>query len=63
MSLSNFQQALSDKGTTVVAAAAAASPAWLPWLKSFSEIAALLLPILGCAWLVVQFIAWIRRKS
>lgn len=45
-----------DKATTVVAAGAVASPWWLEWLSNVSEIAALLLPIAGLIWLIVQVV-------
>lgn len=40
-----------NKGVTI---AALSSPWWLPWVQSLSEIAALILPILGALWLAVQ---------
>lgn len=40
--------------TNAGAVAAIASPAWLPSLQSFSEFAALVLPIMGVAWLAMQ---------
>lgn len=49
-----------DNATTAVAATAVASPAWLPWLMTASEIAAIAAPILGVIWLVVQIWAKIR---
>ena len=45
---------VTEKTTTWLAAGAVASPAWLPSLKSVSEIAGYLLPILGVIWLAVQ---------
>lgn len=47
---------LVDTSTAGVAGAAASSPIWLPWLHSVSETAALIAPILGVIWLVVQII-------
>lgn len=52
-----------DRSTDVVAASAVASPIWLPWLQSTSEIAGLLVPILGAAWLIIQIIGYISRKD
>lgn len=49
-----------DNATTSVAVAAASSPVWLPWLQTASEIAAIIAPILGVVWLVVQIWAKIR---
>ncbi|MEY9719267.1 hypothetical protein ABIA22_001757 [Sinorhizobium fredii] len=40
--------------TTAVAASAVATPVWLPWLYSASESAAVVAPILGVVWLIVQ---------
>lgn len=51
-----------DKTTTAIATGAVASPAWLPPLADVSQGAAMLLPILGCAWILIQFVAWLTRK-
>ena len=40
--------------TDTGAVAALASPLWLPALHTASEVAALILPILGASWLVIQ---------
>ena len=40
--------------TSVVAGASVISPVWLPGLSDISSISALLLPILGVIWLIVQ---------
>lgn len=45
-----------DKVTNTIAAGAAVSPWWLPSLSDVSQAAALLLPILGCGFLIVQII-------
>ena len=50
-----------DHSTTAIAAVAVSSPFWLPGLKTVSEVAALLLPILGAVWLVVQIAGYIIR--
>lgn len=50
-----------DHSTTAIASAAVASPIWLPSLKVVSDVAALLLPILGAVWLVVQIAGYIIR--
>lgn len=42
--------------TDTGAVAAIVSPLWLPALHTASEIAALILPILGATWLIVQII-------
>jgi hypothetical protein len=52
-----------DKVTNVIAAGAAVSPWWMPSLADVSQTAALLLPILGCAWLLVQIIAKLTGKD
>jgi len=43
-------ETLADAG----AVAALISPVWLPVLHEVSELAALVLPILGAVWLIVQ---------
>lgn len=40
--------------TDTAAVAAIASPLWLPTLHTVSELAALIVPILGALWLAVQ---------
>jgi hypothetical protein len=52
---------LLDNATTAVAASAVASPVWLPWLQTASQIAATLAPILGALWLLVQIWAKISE--
>lgn len=51
---------ISERLTDVAAIASVASPWWLPWLSTTSEIAGLLLPVLGVIWLIVQI--WVRVK-
>lgn len=46
----------------VTASAAATSVFWLEWLRSISEVAAVLLPILGVAWLGMQMFVFIRKN-
>lgn len=43
-----------DNTTTTVAAAAVTSPFWFHWLQTASEAAAIVTPILGAIWLIVQ---------
>lgn len=50
-----------DWTTTTVAVAGIASPAWLPVLSEISSVAALLMPILGVAWLGVQIVSRVIR--
>ena len=52
-----------DRSTDVVAVVAIASPWWLEPLQSGSEFAGLTLPILGCIWLVVQIIGYMRSRK
>lgn len=51
-----------DRATNAIAAGAAASPWWLPSLADVSQTAALLLPVLGCTWLIVQIVTRLTRK-
>jgi hypothetical protein len=44
----------SDKATTFLAMASFATPFWITLLKDVSEAAALLMPILGAIWLIIQ---------
>lgn len=41
-------------GVAILAVLSWVNPKIFAWLNDFSQIAALLLPILGCAWLAVQ---------
>jgi hypothetical protein len=52
-----------EKVTNVIAAGAAVSPWWMPSLADISQTAALLLPILGCAWLLVQILAKLTGRD
>jgi hypothetical protein len=49
--------------TDVGAVAALTSPYWLPTLHTVSEIAALIVPILGAIWLVIQITHYLYRIS
>lgn len=40
--------------TSATAGAAMLSPLWLPTLQQVSDVASILLPILGAVWLIVQ---------
>ena len=57
------QEVIIDRITTGVAAGAITAPAWLPALKDMSETAALLLPILGVVWLLLQIFAYLLRRQ
>ena len=50
-----------DNTTAAVAVSAVTSPVWFPWLVSASETAALIAPLLGTVWLVVQIVAKVRE--
>jgi hypothetical protein len=50
-----------DNTTAAIAAGAVASPVWLPWLEAASSTAAMIAPILGTVWLVVQIVAKVRE--
>jgi flagellar biogenesis protein FliO len=53
-----------DNATSAAAGAALTSPLWLPVLEDMSSLSALLLPILGAIWLIVQIIVkMIERKE
>jgi hypothetical protein len=58
-----MKETLFDRVTTGVAAGSLASPLWLPWLKTVSDGAALLLPIFGLIWLVVQIVTRLLRRG
>lgn len=47
--------------TDTGAVAAIASPWWLPALHSVSDVAALVLPILGVLWLLLQIIVKLHQ--
>lgn len=52
--------------TNVTAGAALVSPFWLPALQGVSDLASIVLPILGAAWLIVQItlkIIEFRRRT
>lgn len=51
--------------TDTGAVAAVVSPVWLPALHTASDVAALVLPILGATWLAVQIILklWLVYKG
>jgi hypothetical protein len=52
-----------EKITDVVAVAGIASPFWLPALQDASTIAALVLPILGVIWLLVQIVGYMKKDD
>lgn len=53
---------MGDQLTSWIAGLAVISWWWLPWLQDVSTIAALLLPILGGCWLLVQIVSKLRGK-
>lgn len=52
-----------DRITNSVAVGAVASPVWLPSLEGVSQTAALLLPVIGCVWLLLQIIAKLNERK
>jgi hypothetical protein len=54
-----------DRITDGVAGGMVASPFWLPYLQDVSEASALIVPILGVCWLVVQIVSflWSKRNA
>jgi hypothetical protein len=58
-----MENKLTDNFTGVTAGAAVTSPAWLPWLHSVSDLAALLLPIFGLVWIAVQIITKLKYRN
>lgn len=52
---------LVDGTNAAVSSAFITSPFWLPALKDTSEVAGLLTPVLGGAWLIVQIISKIKE--
>ena len=53
----------SDKAAIVVATGMISSPLWLQYLKVVSDVAALLAPILGCIYLLLQIGARLKGKK
>lgn len=54
---------MGDHLTNWLATLAVLSPVWLPFLMDVSQIAALLLPILGGLWLLVQIWSKVFRNK
>lgn len=54
---------ITDRVTDGVAVTAVASPVWLPALQSVSDLAALVVPILGAIWLFVQIWGYLTKKD
>lgn len=52
---------MNENYTSAVAGAAVTSPWWLPVLQHWSELSALLLPIAGLTWLLVQIFGYITK--
>lgn len=52
--MNNIEITTTDTLGASVGVSAVTSPAWLPWLQNVSEVAAMLAPILGAIWLIVQ---------
>lgn len=54
---------ITERMTNVVAAGAVTSPMWYEALKHTSETAALLLPIAGTVWIVVQIVGYFAKDK
>lgn len=52
-----------ERTSNGVAYGAIMSPVWLPYIQTLSDTAALALPILGAAWLIIQMISHFKRKK
>lgn len=52
-----------DSLTTATAGAAIVSPWWLPVLSGISTAASWALPLLGCAWLIMQMYYKYQEKK
>ena len=63
--LSTLFVSSAEKTGAVVSAAMISSPLWLTSLKPFSDVAAMLAPILGCIYLSLQigFKLWDRTRN
>lgn len=59
--LTSTNREIVDHSTNGAAVAMITSPIWLSWLQSASEIAAIVAPILGVIWLLVQI--WAKIQS
>jgi hypothetical protein len=46
-----------EKITDGVAVMGTVSPFWLPWLKQWSDMAYIVMPLAGLTWLIVQIVA------
>lgn len=54
--------AVMERATNAVAGAAVVSPWWLPSMTQLSHGATIALPILGCAWLLIQIYFKVTEK-
>lgn len=63
--LSTLFVSTAERTGAVVSAAMISSPLWLPSLKTVSDVAEIVAPILGCIYLSLQigFKLWDRTKS
>lgn len=63
--LSTLFVSSAEKTGAVVSAAMISSPLWLTSLKPFSDVAAMVAPILGCIYLSLQigFKLWDRTRN
>lgn len=54
--LSTHGKDLLDSTNAALSGAALTSPAWLPYLTDASNVAGLMMPLMGVAWLAVQIV-------
>lgn len=54
---------MQERITNGVALGAVSSPFWIESLEGASSLAGHLLPILGCAWLIVQMISHYKTRG
>lgn len=54
---------MNESTSNAIAGAAITSPWWLPILQTWSEVAGLLLPIAGVAWLIIQIITHLVKHT
>ena len=57
------EESVMDSITTATAGAAIVSPWWLPVLSGLSTAASWALPLLGCAWLIMQMYYKYQEKK
>lgn len=63
MTVSHITERATDGLAIASVATLATEPSWLEVLQRYSEIAGLLMPILGAVWLAVQIYARVFRNK